>query len=490
MSAKVFESYTTTTTTTTTTKEMEETFRGGENDDEQNQGKKSLAALSSTLSASSSLSGSTTYSPTMSSSRFKHYLKPTVSDSPELVSLCQQYIEDKDVEGLARLARNRGLPPDLRQYAWPLLLENHPYVLEPNIIPEFPTQPVSDEIIPVRRVRNDISRYRRRLKPMIRYNNNFQISSNQSARSTPLSTSPSSPTSATANGTVTPKRVGEVDDTAALSEYLSESLEDQRFNVIQEAIETFLGKWGKLIPYESGITWVAFALADWVNPVYEMKKSSTSNASTPEMTPVSEWEPGFSFSTVFEHFMLVMFHSPKPKGDGPYGPCDSPITDRISSFLSVFRKMLPEISAHFDEEDVLSNIGGDEWLIWWIKWLGAKVWNLNDRARVWDMYLGWRPDGAKQESTYEAEIGIGTDPFWNVMELESTKILEPHLQHLFVCIALLKANKHTLLELDQSEIREFLGRVSKSKDTESIIQEAGESYRSWKWLEEHEEEED
>lgn len=446
---------------------------------DKNKEKKPLAALSSTLSASSSLSGSTNNSissPTMSASRFKHYQKPTVSDSPELVALCESYVENKDIEGLARLARNRGLPPQSRQYAWPLLLDNHPYVLNSNIIPEYPDSSIHQQKVPYNRVKNDIARYRKRLKPTATTNNSTTL------------TSPNENDSSGSNNTTT--------NLDKLSDYLSE---DEKFLVIEKSIVDFLGKWGNLIPYESGITWAAFGLSEWINPIYEMQKKSpaddvSSESSTPPngnghnevIIPVGLWSDKINFSQIFENFLLVMFHSPTPKGDGPYGPCDSPITDRISSFLTVFRKLLPEIADHFNEEDVLANVGGDEWIIWWIKWLGAKVWNSHDRARIWDMYLGWRPEGGKQESNYETEIGIGTDPFWDVMELESTHILDPHIQHLFVCIALLKSNKHTLLELDQSEIREFLIRVSKSKDIESIIQEAGECYRSWKWLEDNE----
>lgn len=113
--------------------------------------RRSLTALSSTLSASSSLSGSNKTEPYEDnphlSSRFKHYHRPTVSESPYLVSLVERYIVENNVEGLAKVARNRGLPPSLRQYAWPLLLSTHPFVMEPSIQDEFPDDParISEE---------------------------------------------------------------------------------------------------------------------------------------------------------------------------------------------------------------------------------------------------------------------------------------------------------------------------------------------------------
>lgn len=48
---------------------------------------------------------------------------------------------------------------------------------------------------------------------------------------------------------------------------------------------------------------------------------------------------------------------------------------------------------------------------------------------------------------------------------------------------MIKAKKNTLLELEQSEIREYLSRLGKSKDIEGIVLEAGEIWRSWQWSE-------
>ncbi|CAN6609756.1 hypothetical protein TRVA0_004S01662 [Trichomonascus vanleenenianus] len=480
--------------------------------------KPSLTQLSATLSASSSLSGSTQHlSPPNGSvssndssghnngNRFKHYTKPTVSDSPQLVSLCQTYIDTENIEGLAHIARNRGLPPAQRQYAWPLLLRAHPFVVNPCIAPEFPSSSEDDRntgTIPYRRIENDIARYRKKLRKKQEQQNqqlhqnqqnqqgqqsnqssqphtqstsgpssSFLISHQQSTQSTPLSASPKSTASS-----------GSIADAskmqAAINEYFCQNLESEKFEKIEFAIKAFCQKWHSVVPYESAMLQVAVALSDWIYP------SVSSTDSSPIMTPVTVTTTntaGTLFDEIFEQFMMIVLHAPAPACDGPYGPCDSPLTERISLFLSILRKQLPELAKHFDEEDVLSSYaGGDEWLLWWIKWFGAKTFSSIDRGRLWDMYLGWRPEKTSIEQPSDQ---IGVDPFWNVVELESTAILDLHLQHLFACLALLKSKKNVLMELDQSEIREYLCHFSKSKDIESVIQEAGEMYRAWRWVE-------
>ncbi|KAF5097835.1 hypothetical protein D0Z00_002272 [Geotrichum galactomycetum] len=384
------------------------------------------------------------------------------------------------------------------------------------------------------------------------------------------------------------------------------SLEAQKIQAIENALVAFLKKWGHITPYEPGMVYLAFSLADWVDPVCRMEdkyqllrgthqsasNTTESQASSPDLspaddqqsqsqqlpaapspsssgsatpTPVDSYTPltlrslsftlPYQFSTVFEHLLLVVFHTPKSEQNGPRGPCDSSTTDRISFFLSVVRRLLPDLSKHFDEEDILSSIGGDEWLLWWIKWIGAKVWDRKDRARIWDMYFGWRPISASPEfdlpkaaranakkrrdeyarthpkapenetnelfdeenersirmdnmvlDLQELELELGPDPFWSAnitgeedeephrhdgddvtmddnQVLSPTTTIEPLLEHLFVCIVLLKSKALTLLELDQSEIRGCLGRLYRSNDIESIIVEAGECWRTWRHTE-------
>ncbi|KAG5360997.1 Oxidant-induced cell-cycle arrest protein 5 [Yarrowia sp. B02] len=490
--------------------------------------------------------------------RFKHHKKPTVSDSPRLVELCEEYLANRNIDALAKIARQRGLPPHLRQKAWPMLLAEHPYVLEPNVgLPEPRRRPngksaeqcKSETEIPIRRLKGDLSRLQRKLKSQkmnklelqykqLQSNPSSHVSTTLSARSTPLSISP---VSAASEGSLTMDHLNQV--------VVSESHDAQRFDIYEDAIESFLTKYH--VKYESGLVWVAAALAECVDPL-----------------ECDNW------IQVYEHFLLVLLHTPQrdigineiedrfsgknyysdgvtsepfcenpstngaaaaaaaaaaaqaaasaeegsqpktaPLSTSPSTPASQKIashvlTDSISLFLSGFRRGLPELSAHFDEEDVLASIGGgDEWLIWWIKWMGAKTWNSSDRARVWDMYLGWKrvSDSQCQKNIAEeaaaaaangapapaspssdaSESDIGMDPFWSPMKLDRVQEpnLPPRIQHLFICLAMIKAKKNTLLELEQSEIREYLSRLGKSKDIEGIVLEAGEIWRSWQWSE-------
>lgn len=455
--------------------------------------RQSLSALSSTLSASSSLSGSeptSGESPSLSAGRFKNYHKPTVTDSPHLVFLCQKYIDELDLDGLAKIARTRGLPPHLRQYAWPLLLSSHPYAKEPSIIAEFPSEPIGKEQVPYKRIRGDILRYRKRFGKTGPPTVTKMSGSTSSAytRSVSASSTPTEENNSSSSSIL---------DESKVTQYLTESLEGRSCELIEEAVIKFLAKWGKTVQYEPALTYAAFALADWLHPVYEMEtvasseSTGSSQASSPELFPMSmrDSDNRFLFADTFERLILVLLRSPATGTDGPSGPSDSPTAERITRFLSVFQKLLPDVWAHFLEEDVVSSIGGDEWLVWWIKWQGVKVWNKYDRARIWDMYFGWRPNSRKSSDKPSVidEVDVGLDPFWNPMELESTQVLDPHTQHTFICLALLKTKRDTLLELDQNEIRQYLSRVSRCKDIESVVTEAGECWRSWEYVEEQSE---
>lgn len=388
--------------------------------------------------------------------RFKHYHKPKVTDSPRLVFLCQQFVKESNIDCLALIARRRGLPPKLRHLIWPLLIANHPYVLNPSIRTET-TASFSKELIPVNRISNEISRYLKKLQYVKRNINHTRLTSsnnNSNTNSTnypvgPLAPEMSSrPISKDINthpyfSSVSPLANGISDassDQVTLSSYPSMSNisnnsfstnqnnsddYDSRYKaIIQDSIEFFLKKWGHIIPYEPGMVYAAFALAEWVDPLpsqssfdptkrdnesqIDSQSGSISTSSPTESSSLSlkslQSIP-YSFREVYSNFMLILCHSPSDQAEesnsasshtGRYSGSSygkqtaSSITNRISFFLSAFRRLLPELAEHFDEEDVLAGTGGDEWLLYWIKWLGSKVWDKRDRGRIWDMCLGWR----------------------------------------------------------------------------------------------------
>lgn len=435
--------------------------------------------------------------------RFKHYLKPTVTDSPRLVFLCQQFIKSGDADSLAVIARRRGLPPKLRRLAWPLLLASHPYVLNPNICVDSMSPPTESNVIPVKRIVNEIARYQKKKKQrmLIKAGGSYTVaaSSNTSASN--------SATNSSINGTESQPQPNS--GTTHSNSNSHDETEALQFTVIQEAVENFLTKWGHIVPYDPGMVYVAFALSDYIDMVpsstssdvlgsaasatdnngsvdsslaqslsqlnvrqscYDSVPGSPSLQAASALQPKEDQvdtnksnskhqaasqgqqfllkslkSPSYTFSQVFNNFMLVLCHSPVeeeeeigyenrfnendielkyksetgvykqatstnpsrsesfsslPKtprlassSNSTWGGCNnkkSTTTDRISFFLSAFRRLLPDLATHFDEEDVLSGIGGDEWVLYWIKWLGAKVWDKRDRARIWDMHLGWR----------------------------------------------------------------------------------------------------
>lgn len=504
---------------------------------------------------------------TASASRYQHYRRPKVTESPRLVYLCEKFINEGNVTGLAMIARRRGLPPNQRQYAWPLLLASHPYVTDPSVESSTGAESMSQLLgtgawtadedgmqIPLKRIKKEMQRCQK--KHLGTTGSRYQPYTSGS-----FSTSPDDDSS-------TPRYSSEEHERYRRD--LVVALEAQRETAILEAITSFLAKWGHTIPYESGLVYLAYSLADWVDPVCRLEDiasllqdedvvatfndvvkgpvldSPNSTDSTAFRLRSLAFKLPYSFSTVFEHLMLIVNHVPAPS----MITASTTTTNRISYFLSVFRQLQPDLASHFDEEDVLftsTSIGaGDEWLIWWIKWLGAKTWNRMDRARVWDVYFGWRPpvqdltmakpQQYQQRSFTQAdhsrphlslplephrpeslsattsclsiktsipsldiddlELDLGPDPFWspNITDDEETTNnnnciripTSPLIDHVFLCQALLKAKSATLLELDQSEIRVSLSTMGRCKDIETVIAEAGECWRTWRHSEDTE----
>lgn len=104
------------------------------------------------------------------------------------------------------------------------------------------------------------------------------------------------------------------------------------------------------------------------------------------------------------------------------------IEERVSFFIYCFRKVLPELSEYFHEEQILNKFGShdDGWLIWWLNYCGAKAWSKFDRGRIWDMLLGWRLKNPKRNTQYYVDKldltrddssfvqKMGPDVFWSL----------------------------------------------------------------------------
>lgn len=499
---------------------------------------------------------------------------------PEIFAQCQTYLREKNYHGLALIARQKGLPPFLRFQIWPILLRHHPFVMNPFIQPDAveKEKPASDgeaedpDAQLVRRIRKDLRRYLHRVT--------------FSSAEEPLS-----------------------------------QTELQIFDILEKAVHKFVGKWGRIIKYDLALTWMALGVAEWFPPVPQtpwvlLGRDVTSSTHTcigsvfegyesyiesvPELQQqlpdmVAD-ESRMKFHEVYERLVLVHLHSPElankhdKLGSVKINKSTLPVSggtieERVSFFIYVFQKLLPELSLHFQEEQILNKFGlnEDEWLIWWLKYSGSRVWSRLDRGRIWDLMLGWRTPSKRSEadrSYYTNKLNIssdllsklGPDSFWSVdyddekslvkedsfkdlikdlhidtsssppssssasrtslpvysTSLEATSTgyalerdmiipfsrIDPHIELVFVSLALLRAKENTLIELDQHEIRTFLSRLpaksigvsdkykqyQEQKDKEKgaapgnygvfthdyidrILYEAGELWRKWLWLE-------
>ena len=414
--------------------------------------------------------------------------------------------------------------------------------------------------------------------------------------------------------------------------------EQEVFKILESSILKFVNKWGKIMKYDHALTWIALGLAEWFPPIpntswvlvgRDFPSSKTSCIknlfhdysnyinNVPNLNEyledlVNDKEIiNMSFRDVYERLVLVLLHAPeekiKNKSKDLLGPKKinrkilpingGTIEERVSFFIYCFRKLLPELSQYFQEEQILNKFGShdDEWLIWWLKWCGSKVWSRLDRGRIWDLIFGWRLQNFKKSNSYYVEKlnlsdnlinKLGPDNFWSVskdnddltienykksssfkdlinelninessnsnsptsnsplnssinedllppLPLSSSSFsssnitpadefnipfskLDPHVELLFVTLALLKSKENTLMELDQHEIRQFLSRLPTksinisnkykhfkpqesdmnnniiSNDSrnnhkidfmDNIINESGELWRKWLWLE-------
>lgn len=389
--------------------------------------------------------------------------KPSFIYDYDVFNLCERYLKEKNHHGLALIARQKGLPPFLRFKIWPILLKYHPYVLKPSIQPDSRNND-NDKLNDIelnKRIKKDLNKYLIRLKYSMKQ-----------------------------------------------PEDKEDSVEAQIFDILQKSICRFMGKWGKIIKYDGALTWIALGLAEWFPPIAKTSwvlvgrdLSSTDNKSIKDLfVDYSNYIEKFpdlkcslddlvqdeaisnmAFHEVYERLVLVLLHCPAnklkitkntskltnlPQNGGS-------IEERVTLFIHIFRKLLPELSDYFSEEQILNKFGSndDEWLIWWLKYCGSKVWSRLDRGKIWDLLLGFKfktPGKDYNESLQLSEellIKLGNDTFWSINDITEDDmnipfpVIDSHIQLIFVTLALLKSKENTLIELDQHEIRQFLSRL-------------------------------
>ncbi|KAL8280711.1 hypothetical protein RQP46_007034 [Phenoliferia psychrophenolica] len=117
---------------------------------------------------------------------------------------------------------------------------------------------------------------------------------------------------------------------------------------------------------------------------------------------------------------------------------------RISFFLSLFRKFLPDLWMYFDEEGVDVR----ELASTWLQWFFAKELPVDILIRLWDVYFS---------------------------------VEDPVELHQYVCLAILTTCKETLEELDESEVRSFLLNLPRL-DIDRLVVEANNLKQAFQHL--------
>lgn len=485
--------------------------------------------------------------------------KPSFNYDLEIFNLCKEYLNTKNHHGLALIARQKGIPPFLRFKVWPILLKYHPFVLEPFI------QPDNEIINESSDVESTSSKETSSSKGYL-----SQSESDYETRSEGRKDSD-------ASSEIEKKIKKDISRYIQRLYYLKSHdltlVEKEIIHTLESAVLKFTLKWAKIIKYDTSLSWMALNLAEWFPPIpktpwvlvgrdHSQKGSSLIASVVDDYSNYIDHVPGLDkyldeliendtisnmkFQDVYERLVLVLLHCPEPETkmtlEGEVAKTEKderkqlkvnkttlPITggtieQRVSFFIFCLRKLLPELAQHFHEEQILSKFGclDDEWLIWWLKFCGTKVWSKHDRGRIWDNLFGWRLKNPKRSFNYYYEKlnyvnrntlqKLGPDIFWTVGSVENERPsvdprrnsfrdlinelnnelhisksdllltsatpsstnesstgrpnlsipfsrIDPHIALIFISISLLKSKENTLVELDQHEIRQFLSRL-------------------------------
>lgn len=356
--------------------------------------------------------------------------KPVFSYDADMLQLCIAYLNEKNHHGLALLSRQKGVPPFLRFKIWPVLLKYHPFVLNPFLQPDNiddeekepnPTDSSSKE-----QLKRSTSHEEKDLEAKIHRDLKKYIQRLNVSKEKELS------------GT-----------------------EQEIFDVLEKAICKFIKKWGKIIKYDKAMAWVALGLAEWFPPipktpwvlagrslnsedkcyksVFEDYQEYIDGESEVDLESKlkdlidDELISNMKFQDAFERLALVLLHSPeKTSANRKINKSTLPINggtieERVSFFIYLLRKLLPELSTYFQEEQILNKFGShdDEWLIWWLKWCGSKVWSRFDRGRIWDLMLGYKQNDnnhSKKLSKLKLDslqlTKLGPDIFWSAIDID------------------------------------------------------------------------
>lgn len=98
---------------------------------------------------------------------------------------------------------------------------------------------------------------------------------------------------------------------------------------------------------------------------------------------------------------------------------------RSQLFFKVFSVILPELYQPVSDEEALRPSKKTNWMYWWFKCSGARVFHKQDRARIWDTFLGWRPH-PKSLNFY---LNYNTKLFGHLYSTRSSSSLDDEFFH-------------------------------------------------------------
>ncbi|KAI9838918.1 MAG: hypothetical protein M1819_004126 [Sarea resinae] len=426
--------------------------------------------------------------------------------------------DENAIYTMAEIAQKRGVPSDLRCLVWPILLNTHPLLssVKETSAKGCARKEHSARDIPLKRIKAEIARYHRR-------KNNLPNTSHGS----PLtSASPGAESTASASTVLT-------NDSSPLppppdAEALHKATLDA---AVEDAVVDFLEK-NEQVEYSPGMIYVCLTLSDWL--IQSPTGSATS--ALPELVHDHSQTQWATLSKAFDQTMSMMLWAPSSSScsETHATQYENILTRRISHFLSTFRRLLPELAAYFDEEEVSGF--GEEWVHSWIQWWLSRELGRDEKGRLWDFYLGYRlltrkakpssSSSSSSASSSSSDSGYGDDeavPFVQQQQVDVSlpsslappsatttfpdpanpsatttttaedDAIEPYSLadwHMYICLALLRAAKDALEELELSEIRALLGRLGLLKvDMDAIIREADRMRKEARELGAKEEEE-
>lgn len=459
----------------------------------------------------------------------------------ELIPRIIELVQKNDHNALALIARNCGIPPQLRHVVWPVLLKYHPFVIAPSILSNtLIHDKTEDRWTYEAETRTDAEIHTAILHDLNKY---FLNKRNESRVPPP------------------------------------DIIHHVQF--LNDIVERFLRKWSRIFKYEMVLVWIAIGLAEWVSIdvgistedgeqrgfKYSKIKNSHMTKDSPRNVHVvqrkrhhitiqslykeyplpkelSSMLPKscFDFYEIYERLVLVILHCPDITHTNIKGDHDNnfpfilggDILFQTQMFFKIFQLILPELYQPFTDEETLQSSRKADWLYWWFKACGSKVLHKQDRAHLWDILIGWRPhpsclsfyvgyNNKTFSHFYSTKVDLdsefikrvckdGNDLFWfpdldalilgslglkndyqvmqelirrNKYDNNQTKskdgayitphsfdhclqrgaqeipfsLIDPHVQLLFIYIAILQQNEFKLLEFEEAEIAEFLSRV-------------------------------